>query len=89
MAYFSNGTEGAILDEQCCECLEAMKDELLCPVHNVSVFFNYDQTNNNELRRCLSALVADDGTCRMRQALKQAGVILDVSERDQLSLEGL
>jgi len=65
MAYFANGSEGFILDDQCADCLHA--DEVAtCPIMFVSVKYNYDQLGNEGLISCLEDLVDKKGQCRMR-----------------------
>ena len=65
MAYFSNGTEGDILDRQCAECLPHDP----CPIAKVQVRFNYTQCKKGqeELRRCMNMLVDEEGQCLMKQ----------------------
>ena len=79
MAYFSNGTAGMVLDEQCSECVLGMA---ACPVFFVQQLYNYDQCKESEakLRGAMSALVSDDGTCRMREELVKAGVSMPDGE---------
>lgn len=91
MAYFANGTEGDILTNQCHTCLHGMNDDVLCPVVSVQMTYNYDQLNdgNEDLRAAMNMLIDEQGNCRMCQAIKQAGVTFDLSERDQLTLDGL
>ena len=62
MAYFSNGSEGAVFDEQCSMCKYGDKP---CPIFWVQMEYNYDACNNETASKILSDLVKDDGTCEM------------------------
>jgi hypothetical protein len=66
MAYFSNGSEGMYLDDQCAECIHAREDAL-CPIAAVQLEFNYDQQKkgNGDLKKAMSFLINDDGDCQM------------------------
>lgn len=86
MAYFANGTEGGILDEQCHNCLHGLNDDVLCPVALVQVTYNYAQLHQPDLQTALIMLVDEHGACQMRRALERAGVVIDLSERDQMLL---
>jgi len=67
MAYFANGTEGEILDEQCSDC--RIPDDAPCPVLWVQTHYNYKQldkgkeTLTSELMNCL---VDENGKCLMK-----------------------
>lgn len=65
MAYFPNGSSGAILDEQCAACLP----EDPCPIAYVQIEYNYEQCNagQEKLRELLRHLVTDDGQCQMKK----------------------
>lgn len=67
MAYFSNATEGAILDAQCPNCPGGPQ----CPVALVQLIYNYDQVTagNEKLREAISLLISDDGMCNMRASI--------------------
>ena len=67
MAYFSNGTEGMILDDQCSECLHADPDAG-CPISLLQMNFNYEQNKagNKKLREAMNYLINDDGVCQMK-----------------------
>lgn len=67
MAYFSNGTEGEVFEEQCCRCKYGREP---CPIYQVQVFYNYDACNNEVATKILNHLVEDDGTCAMFEAFK-------------------
>jgi hypothetical protein len=67
MAYFSNGSEGMILDEQCCDCI--IPNEAPCPILLVQEWFNYDQNDNPNLEKCLNMLINEKGECQMKKVL--------------------
>lgn len=67
MAYFSNGTEGMVFDEQCSLCKYGEKP---CPIALVQMEYNYDACNNDVARKILDTLVKDDGTCMMYEEFK-------------------
>jgi len=54
MAYFSNGSEGEVFDEECRECVFG---ELGCPVFCVQSAYNYEACNNKVARSILNDLV--------------------------------
>lgn len=89
MAYFSNGTEGLFLEEQCESCLHGMKDDLMCPVMHVQLEYNYKQIDdhNKYLRAAMNLLVDEQGNCLMKAAMEKAGIKFDLSGRDQMSLD--
>lgn len=62
MAYFSNGTEGAILDAQCASCV-VQHD---CPIELAHLEYNYEQVGNDLARAILELLVNKEGLCQMR-----------------------
>lgn len=62
MAYFSNGTEGEVLDYQCSLCKYGDK---ACPIFLVQFNYNYDACNNKVARKILDDLIANNGTCAM------------------------
>lgn len=66
MAYFSNGSEGSYLDEQCDEC--AVANDAPCPVLFVQTHYNYDQLKdgNELLREAINMLVDEKGNCKMK-----------------------
>lgn len=68
MAYFSSGTEGAVLDEQCSMCKYGDRP---CPIFWVQIEYNYDACNNETARKILNDLVKDDGTCEMFKQFKE------------------
>jgi len=67
MAYFSNSTDGFILDDQCCDCI--IPDDAPCPVLLAQQWFNYSQHDNPQLEKCLNMLVNKDGICKMKVVL--------------------
>ena len=68
MAYFSNGTEGAVFDEQCSICKYG---EEACPIAWVQGFYNYDACNNEVATKILDELVKQDGTCIMFETFRK------------------
>ena len=68
MAYFSNGSEGAVFDEQCSMCKYGDRP---CPIFWVQIEYNYDACNNETARKILDDLVKDDGTCEMFKQFKE------------------
>lgn len=70
MAYFSNGTEGMVFDDQCARCKYGNHP---CPIAMVQIDNNYDQCKDlsGTARRILDALVKNDGTCTMYELAKQ------------------
>lgn len=70
MAYFSNGTEGEKLDEQCDKCPLGQK---ACPVFLVQMLHNYDQCGNEKLKAAMDLLINEDGICQMRKMVLSAG----------------
>lgn len=73
MAYFSNSTEGEVLDAQCAECPVGKNSNAFCPVLEVQSLYNYDQFdghgNRNKLFELMNVLVDESGECQMRKAL--------------------
>lgn len=68
MAYFSNGTEGMVFDDQCSKCKYG---EDPCPITWVQHEYNYEACNNKTARAILDDLVKNDGTCAMYEAFKK------------------
>lgn len=70
MAYFSNGSEGMVFDEQCAKCKFGDKP---CPIAFVQMDANYDQLKDTTgtARKILDHLVKDDGTCTVFEMAKQ------------------
>lgn len=67
MAYFSNGSEGMVFDDQCARCKYGDKP---CPIALVQMTYNYDACNNEVARKILDTLVKNDGTCTMHETFK-------------------
>jgi len=67
MAYFSNGTEGTIFEDQCSICKYGDKP---CPIAWVQMNYNYDAGNNKVATDILNDLVKNDGTCEMYKCFK-------------------
>ena len=68
MAYFSNGTEGSVFDEQCMRCRYG---EEPCPIASMQMEFNYEACNIPVARKILDWLVKDNGTCTMFEEFKK------------------
>lgn len=62
MAYFSNGSEGECMENQCAKCIFG---ELSCPIALVQYNHNYSACNNKEARKILDTLINDNGDCSM------------------------
>ncbi len=71
MAYFANGSEGGVFDEECSTC---KLGELPCPIAGVQMTYNYDAVNNKVATKILGELVEDSGKCRMKPLLSTLGV---------------
>jgi hypothetical protein len=69
MAYFSNGSEGTVFDDQCAKCKYGKSP---CPIAFVQMDANYDQLKDTTgtARKILSHLVLDDGTCQVYEMAK-------------------
>ena len=63
MAYFSNGSEGGVLDGQCMECLPHDP----CPIAMAQAEFNYEQCDNTRLGDLLEMLIDQNGICQMKK----------------------
>jgi hypothetical protein len=57
MAYFSNGSEGMIFDDECGECKYGQG---ACPIALVHQLYNYDQVKNPLARQILNTLVTQN-----------------------------
>ena len=68
MAYFSNGSEGMVFDEQCVECKYG---EDPCPVAFAQMNWNYEAANNKTARAILDYLVKNNGECAMFSEFKK------------------
>jgi hypothetical protein len=62
MAYFSNGSEGMVFDEQCQKCKYGNKP---CPIAFAQAEYNYSAVNNQVATDILNTLVTNNGTCQM------------------------
>lgn len=67
MAYFSNSTEGEILDNQCMQC---KLYEEGCPIAIVQELYNYDQitvenAGHPQMREAMNILIDESGICKM------------------------
>jgi Fe-S-cluster-containing hydrogenase component 2 len=69
MAYFSNGSEGMVFDDQCTRCKYGRH---ACPIAFVQMDFNYSQHNDKSgtAQKILGHLVKPDGTCTMWETFK-------------------
>jgi len=65
MAYFSNSSEGEVLDSQCAGCLLG-SPEASCPVKAIHWIYNYDQCSNEKLREAMEMLVDKQGICQVK-----------------------
>jgi len=57
MAYFSNGSESEVFDNECAEC---PLFEQPCPIALVQTMYNYDACNNKTARAILDELVKQE-----------------------------
>jgi len=57
MAYFSNGTEGEALDNECSDCILGDLRVGVCPVFYAQIEYNYEACNNPLARKILNRLV--------------------------------
>ena len=67
MAYFANGSEGAVFDHQCSLCKYG---DTFCPIAWVQMEYNYEACNNEVAGKILDELVHSDGTCVMFETFK-------------------
>lgn len=69
MAYFSNGSEGMVFDDQCGKC---KLGKAPCPIAWVQMEYNYDQHKDTTgiATKILDSLVKPNGTCEMFVLLK-------------------
>ena len=68
MAYFSNGSEGMVFEDQCARCFYGEKP---CPIAWVQIEYNYEAVNNDIATKILNELVKNDGTCAMFKTFKE------------------
>lgn len=64
MAYFANGSEGSILDEQCAKC--RVNFDAPCPVLLVQMTYNHGQIGNDGMQTVINNLVNEEGVCQMK-----------------------
>lgn len=69
MAYFSNGSEGMVFDDQCAKCKYGKHP---CPIAFVQMDANYDQLKDTTgtARKMLNHLVTEKGVCTMWETFK-------------------
>lgn len=69
MAYFSNGSEGMVFEDQCSKCKLGDK---YCPIAWIQMDCNYEQHKDTTgtATKILNSLVSQDGKCIMFQLLK-------------------
>ncbi len=67
MAYFNNGTEEMVFDEQCSKCRYGQKP---CPIAFAQTTYNYDAVNNETATKILNTLVKEPGVCTMLETFK-------------------
>ena len=75
MAYFSNSSEGMMLDAECSECPLGEKG---CPIYMVQASYNYEACNNVIARAILNHLVKQEADghyigCQMKPFIEQIG----------------
>lgn len=77
MVYFSNGSEGDALDDQCIECLHNEDILGLCPIVEIQMEYNYKQCdkNNKDLRAAMNRLVDENAHCRMKPLINHISVV--------------
>ena len=68
MAYFSNGSEGMVFDEQCSICKYG---EDPCPIAFAQMNWNYEACNNKTARAILDYFVKNNGECAMFNEFKK------------------
>lgn len=68
MAYFSNATEGGVLDRQCAEC--QLRDKP-CPTLWVQLNYNYEQIGNDKLQEAMTCLIDGKGLCKTKPLLDE------------------
>jgi len=72
MAYFSNGSEGMVLDEQCAKCPVA--NDACCPILRVQMTYNYKQLDSNSeetlASEVMNCLVDENGACQMKPIIE-------------------
>jgi hypothetical protein len=66
VAYFSNSTDGDILQQQCDEC-PLGREGMHCPAFLVQSLHNYDQVGNEKLKSAMELLIDKKGECQLRK----------------------
>ena len=71
MAYFANGSEGMVFDDECADCV--FGDEP-CPIALTQSIYNYEAVNNKLASGILNSLVEQDDEgryigCRMKKLI--------------------
>lgn len=77
MAYFSNASEGDVLDEQCANCPVGRQSDFPCPVLWVQKEYNYKQFDKEGMRNIVSEVLNEliedkTGKCRMKYVIEKA-----------------
>jgi hypothetical protein len=69
MAYFSNGSEGHVFDDQCGRCKFGKSP---CPIALIQISYNYDQLKDTTgtARKIMDTLVNDSGDCAVYEMAK-------------------
>lgn len=69
MAYFSNGTEGMVFDDQCAKCKYGRSP---CPIALIQMEYNYDQLKDTTgtARKIMDTLVNSKGVCSVFEMCK-------------------
>lgn len=62
MAYFSNGTEGMLYEEQWCgRCIHGQDQEKGCTIWDLHMLYNYDECNNKDSMLHILIPMGEDG----------------------------
>jgi len=81
MAYFSNSTEGMLLDNQCADCILGESE---CPIALAQNLFNYDAVNNKVATDILNTIVDNEKGCvlytKFQKLLKRKAVVYWLSK---------
>ncbi len=85
MAYFSNGTEGEVFDDQCQKCKYGQR---ACPIAFAQLSFNYKAVNNKVATDILDMLVRNDGTCNMWDEFK-TDLFIDTDQAELFNTDNL
>jgi len=68
MAYFSNGSEGSIFEEECSDCKLGQEP---CPIAYAQLEYNYEACNVPIAREILDRLVSNEGVCAMKKLINK------------------